>query len=56
VIAAYTSRRWDVTIPPLVLVDELAAALAIGTVAGLYPAPRAARMAPTDAFARSSRA
>ena len=51
VIAGYASSRgWDVTIPPLVLVGGLAAAVAIGAVAGLYPAARAARMAPTDAL------
>ena len=51
VIAAYAgSRGWDVTIPPVVLAGGIAAALAIGAVAGLYPAARAARMAPTEAL------
>ena len=51
IIAAYASSRgWDVTIPPVVLFGGLAAALTIGAVAGLYPASRAARTAPTDAL------
>ena len=51
VIAAYASSRgWAITVPPLVVVGGLAAALAIGAAAGLYPAARAARMAPTDAL------
>ena len=51
IIAGYASSRgWDVAIPPIVLVGGLAAALTIGAVAGLYPASRAARMAPTDAL------
>jgi putative ABC transport system permease protein len=51
VIAAYaTSRGWDVTVPPIVLAGGVTAAVAIGAVAGLYPALRAARLAPTDAL------
>ena len=51
VIAGYAgSRGWDVTVPPAVLAGGLGAALVIGAVAGLYPAARAARMAPTDAL------
>ncbi|MDQ3867641.1 MAG: ABC transporter permease [Actinomycetota bacterium] len=51
IIAAYASTRgWDIAIPPVVLFGGLGAALAIGAVAGLYPASRAARMAPTDAL------
>ena len=50
-IAAYASSRgWDATVPPLVIAGGLAAALTIGAVAGLYPAARAARMAPTEAL------
>ena len=51
VVAAYAaSRGWDTTVPPLVLGGGLAAAVVIGAVAGLYPAARAARMAPTEAL------
>ena len=45
-----TSREWTVVVPPASLAAALAAALAIGGVAGLYPAVRAARLAPTDAL------
>ena len=44
------NRGWDAVVPPGVLVAGLAAALAIGAVAGLYPALRAARLSPTDAL------
>ena len=51
IIAGYASSRgWDVAIPPVVLFGGLGAALTIGAVAGMYPATRAARMAPTDAL------
>ena len=36
--------------PPQALAGGAAAALAIGAVAGLYPAVRAARLSPTDAL------
>ncbi len=43
-------REWTVVIPPVSLAAALGAALVIGGVAGLYPAVRAARLAPTDAL------
>jgi ABC-type antimicrobial peptide transport system permease subunit len=45
-----TSRAWTVVVPPVSLAAAVAAALAIGGMAGLYPAVRAARLAPTDAL------
>jgi putative ABC transport system permease protein len=51
VTAAWSAYRdWDVLVPQLALVGGLTAALLIGTLAGLYPAIRAARMSPTDAL------
>jgi putative ABC transport system permease protein len=51
VTAAYDlARGWDVVVPITGLVGGVVAALAIGAVAGLYPATRAARLAPTDAL------
>ena len=45
------SRDWPATIPPLAVVGGVASALAIGVLAGLYPAIRAARLPPTEALA-----
>lgn len=54
ITAAYASYRgWAVLVPQVAWVGGLVAALAIGVVAGLYPAVRAARLSPTDAL-RSS--
>ncbi|HUP32635.1 MAG TPA: ABC transporter permease [Gaiellaceae bacterium] len=51
VTAAYASTRgWAAVVPVYGLVGGVAAALAIGAVAGLYPAVRAARLSPTDAL------
>jgi len=45
-----TAQRWSVLIPPLSIWPALLAAISIGGVAGLYPALRAARLAPTQAL------
>jgi ABC-type lipoprotein release transport system permease subunit len=51
VTAVYAaSRGWSVVVPIPAMAGGLLAALAIGAVAGLYPALRAARLAPTDAL------
>jgi putative ABC transport system permease protein len=43
-------QQWPIQVPAVAAWGSLAAALAIGAVAGLYPALRAARLAPTDAL------
>ncbi len=43
-------QGWRVIIPSVALAGGFAAALAIGAVAGLYPAIRAARVSPTEAL------
>jgi putative ABC transport system permease protein len=49
-IAVADQRQWTVQLPVVAVWGGLAAALAVGVVAGLYPALRAARLAPTDAL------
>ena len=44
------SRGWATVIPPEALAGGAGAAIAVGAVAGLYPAARAARLAPTEAL------
>ena len=44
------TRGWDAVVPAYGLIGGVAAALVIGAVAGLYPAVRAARLAPTEAL------
>jgi putative ABC transport system permease protein len=44
------TRGWAPSVPSLALWGGLAAAVGIGAVAGLYPATRAARLAPTEAL------
>lgn len=51
VTAAYArSQDWAIVLPAVGLVGGVSAALVIGAVAGLYPAARAARLAPTEAL------
>jgi len=45
-----TTKHWAVTVPTVAWAGGLGAALAIGAVAGLLPALRAARLSPTDAL------
>ncbi|MFG1886301.1 ABC transporter permease [Micromonospora sp. NPDC049051] len=47
------TRQWMVVVPPWATAGGMAATLAVGTVAGLYPAMRAARMTPTQALTGS---
>ena len=50
VTAVYaSSRSWTVAVPVSALAGGIAVALGVGAVAGLYPASRAARLAPADA-------
>jgi putative ABC transport system permease protein len=48
--AVALSRDWRPLVPAEAIWAGLAAAVVIGTVAGLYPAMRAARLSPTDAL------
>jgi putative ABC transport system permease protein len=55
VVTAWLSRArgWSVLIPGVAVWGGLAIALAVGAVAGLYPALRAAHQSPTDALRTS---
>ncbi|MCZ6739654.1 MAG: ABC transporter permease, partial [Actinobacteria bacterium] len=51
VTAAWASYQgWDTLVPLVAVVGGLVAALAIGAIAGLYPALRAAKLSPTEAL------
>jgi putative ABC transport system permease protein len=51
VTAAYAlHQRWQVVVPLTGAAGGVGAALALGALAGLYPAVRAARLSPTDAL------
>src|SRR5262249_60479149 len=52
VTAVYaTLQGWPTVVPSWVIAGGITASLIIGGVAGLYPAMRAARLAPTEALA-----
>lgn len=42
-------RGWTFSVPPLGLLGGVAVSLAVGAIAGLYPAVRASRLAPAEA-------
>ena len=44
------AQHWSVQIPGVALYGGIAAALAIGAIAGLYPSMRAAHLSPTEAL------
>ena len=44
------AQGWRVIIPPVAVIGGFAAAVAIGVIAGLYPAIRASRVSPTEAL------
>jgi putative ABC transport system permease protein len=44
------SRGWQLDIPLIALTGGIVASLVLGAVAGLYPASRAARLAPAEAI------
>jgi len=52
VTAGYAATQdWPTVVPPQAFAGGLAATVVVGAIAGLYPAVRAARLAPTAALA-----
>lgn len=49
-VAYAETQGWRAVVPPEAVAVGAGAALAIGAVAGLYPAARAARLSPTEAL------
>nr|BFE78990.1 hypothetical protein GCM10020093_015910 [Planobispora longispora] len=49
-VALARDRGWSVLLPAEALWGGLAVAVVVGALAGLYPALRAARLAPADAL------
>jgi putative ABC transport system permease protein len=49
-VAYATSQGWPPVVPPWAIGGAIAATVVIGTVAGIYPAMRAARLSPTTAL------
>jgi putative ABC transport system permease protein len=51
VTTAYASiQDWPTVVPAWAMAGGVAATLAIGAIAGLYPAVRASRLSPTEAL------
>ncbi|MEO3859732.1 ABC transporter permease [Acrocarpospora sp. B8E8] len=44
-------QGWPTVVPPWAMLGSIAATIAIGALAGLYPAIRASRLSPTEALA-----
>jgi putative ABC transport system permease protein len=45
-----SARNWQAVVPIPDLLGAIAVAVAVGVVSGLYPAMRAARLAPSEAL------